>query len=127
MATNSPPQDLAMTDNQTPPSIPTEEPKYGGFTRFEIELEVRYTASAEASCILVNPNFVHLTQPLPVRPIPCLTLLSQPSRRTEILRATWLRRLSTIPAILVPLTILEVSSVSRAHAEESRIVAAGEI
>ncbi|CZS98599.1 hypothetical protein WAI453_001954 [Rhynchosporium graminicola] len=24
---------------QTPPSIPSDEPKYGGFTRFEIELE----------------------------------------------------------------------------------------
>ncbi|KAG0651659.1 Mediator complex subunit 31 [Hyphodiscus hymeniophilus] len=39
MATNSPPQDVPMTGNQTPPSIPSEEPKYGGFTRFEIELE----------------------------------------------------------------------------------------
>ena len=28
--------------NRTPPPIPTEtEPKYAGFTRFEIELEVR--------------------------------------------------------------------------------------
>jgi len=39
MATNSPPQDVAMTDNQTTPPISTEEPKYGGFTRFEVELE----------------------------------------------------------------------------------------
>lgn len=35
----SPPQDIAMTEGQTPPPIPAEEPKYGGFTRFEIELE----------------------------------------------------------------------------------------
>jgi mediator of RNA polymerase II transcription subunit 31 len=41
MATAAPPQDIAMTENQEPPPIPTEEPKYGGFTRFEIELEVR--------------------------------------------------------------------------------------
>ena len=40
MAINSPPQNLPMTGNQTPPSVPTQEPKYGGFTRFEIELEV---------------------------------------------------------------------------------------
>jgi len=39
MATSSP-QDIAMTEGQTPPPIPSEEPKYGGFTRFEIELEV---------------------------------------------------------------------------------------
>lgn len=32
--------DVDMTGNQTPPPIPSEEPKYGGFTRFEIELEV---------------------------------------------------------------------------------------
>jgi len=39
MATSSLP-DIAMTEGQTPPPIPSEEPKYGGFTRFEIELEV---------------------------------------------------------------------------------------
>ncbi|TAQ84656.1 hypothetical protein B7494_g7031 [Chlorociboria aeruginascens] len=40
MATTSPPQDIVMTDRQTPPPIPSDaEPKYGGFTRFEIELE----------------------------------------------------------------------------------------
>jgi hypothetical protein len=39
MATGSP-KDIAMTDGQTPPPIPSEEPKYGGFTRFEVELEV---------------------------------------------------------------------------------------
>jgi mediator of RNA polymerase II transcription subunit 31 len=39
MATGSP-QDIAMTEGQTPPPMPSEEPKYGGFTRFEIELEV---------------------------------------------------------------------------------------
>jgi len=39
MVTGSP-QDIAMTEGQTPPPIPSEEPKFGGFTRFEIELEV---------------------------------------------------------------------------------------
>jgi mediator of RNA polymerase II transcription subunit 31 len=39
MATGSP-KDTAMTEDQTPPPILSEEPKYGGFTRFEIELEV---------------------------------------------------------------------------------------
>jgi hypothetical protein len=40
METTSPPQDISMMDGQTPPVIPSEEPKFGGFTRFEIELEV---------------------------------------------------------------------------------------
>ncbi|KAE8448774.1 suppressor of hpr1 [Mollisiaceae sp. DMI_Dod_QoI] len=31
--------DVKMEGNQTPPPIPPEESKYGGFTRFEIELE----------------------------------------------------------------------------------------
>ena len=39
MATGSP-RDIVMTEGQTPPPIPSEEPKFGGFTRFEIELEV---------------------------------------------------------------------------------------
>ncbi|PMD54525.1 SOH1-domain-containing protein [Hyaloscypha bicolor E] len=38
MATGSP-QDIAITEGQTPPPMPSEEPKYGGFTRFEIEIE----------------------------------------------------------------------------------------
>ncbi|PSS21987.1 hypothetical protein M430DRAFT_49170 [Amorphotheca resinae ATCC 22711] len=38
MAT-SVPEDSIMSENQAPPPIPAEEPKYGGFTRFEIELE----------------------------------------------------------------------------------------
>ena len=33
---------VSMEHNQTPPPIASDEPKYGGFTRFEIELEVRY-------------------------------------------------------------------------------------
>jgi hypothetical protein len=40
MEDSFPPQDVMMTEGQSPPPIPTEEPKYGGFTRFEIELEV---------------------------------------------------------------------------------------
>lgn len=40
MGTKAPGQDVAIAGNQTPPPNPTEEPKYGGFTRFEIELEV---------------------------------------------------------------------------------------
>ncbi|RDL41079.1 uncharacterized protein BP5553_01058 [Venustampulla echinocandica] len=36
-----PQPDLAMstTAQETPPAMPSEEPKFGGFTRFEIELE----------------------------------------------------------------------------------------
>jgi len=49
MTTNSP-RDTAMTGNQTPPSIPTEEPKYGGFTRFEIELEVGFQIITGGVC-----------------------------------------------------------------------------
>jgi hypothetical protein len=41
MATSALGQDVAMTENLTPPALLAEEPKYGGFTRFEIELEVR--------------------------------------------------------------------------------------
>lgn len=37
----SSPKDVAMAEaHPEPPAIPNEEPKFGGFTRFEIELEV---------------------------------------------------------------------------------------
>jgi hypothetical protein len=65
MATHSPPQDVAMTDGQTPP-FPAEEPKYAGFSRFEIELEVRLA-------LLLAPSHA---QPQ----IPCY---SQASKRAE--------------------------------------------
>jgi len=42
MTTGSPPPDVSMTDRQTPPPVPVEEPKFGGFTRFEVELEVLF-------------------------------------------------------------------------------------
>ncbi|TVY53549.1 Mediator of RNA polymerase II transcription subunit [Lachnellula suecica] len=32
-------QDISMSDRQTPPPVPSSEPKFGGFTRFEVELE----------------------------------------------------------------------------------------
>ncbi|KAH6667534.1 SOH1-domain-containing protein [Halenospora varia] len=36
---SGPPEDVSMTDRQSPPPVPSEEPKLGGFTRFEVELE----------------------------------------------------------------------------------------
>lgn len=34
-------ENINMSSDQTPPPVPSDEPKYGGFTRFDIELEVR--------------------------------------------------------------------------------------
>ncbi|PMD35358.1 SOH1-domain-containing protein [Hyaloscypha variabilis F] len=105
MATASP-QDIAMTEDQTPPPIPSEEPKYGGFTRFEIELEfVQSLASPQYLNHLAslkyfeNPAFVaylaylqywshppytkYLTYPGPT--LKNLELLQQERFRTEIL------------------------------------------
>ncbi|KAL3426557.1 mediator of rna polymerase ii transcription subunit 31 [Phlyctema vagabunda] len=40
MASNSSPPDFNMAEQHEPPAIPSDtEPKYGGFSRFEIELE----------------------------------------------------------------------------------------
>lgn len=59
------PQDIQMTDNQTAPPIPSDEPKYGGFTRFEIELEFvqslaspLYLNHLAAQKYFENPAFV---------------------------------------------------------------------
>ena len=54
MASSAPGQDIAMIENQSPPPIPTEELKYGGFTRFEIELEVRINFIISTWHILIS-------------------------------------------------------------------------
>lgn len=95
----SPPQDIDMMGNQTPPSIPTEEQKYGGFTRFEIELEVsphHETPHPISLSTLAMPCYCYMPAALmymtrlivsiPVRPISSLTSLSQPPRSTKVLR-----------------------------------------
>jgi len=78
MATNSPPQDTIMTDSQTsfsmsntqstppnPLSTSSDEPKYGGFTRFEIELEFvqslaspHYLNHLASQKYFENPSFI---------------------------------------------------------------------
>lgn len=77
MGDASPPQDVGMAESQLPPPIPTEEPKYGGFTRFEIELEfVQSLASPfylnhlASQKYLENPAFIAYLQ--------YLTYFSQP-------------------------------------------------
>ncbi|KAH7336215.1 SOH1-domain-containing protein [Rhexocercosporidium sp. MPI-PUGE-AT-0058] len=58
-------EDIATNQNQTPPPIPSDEPKYGGFTRFEIELEFvqslaspLYLNHLASQKYLENPSFI---------------------------------------------------------------------
>jgi hypothetical protein len=136
MGISAPGQDVVMTENQRPPPIPTEEPKYGGFTRFEIELEVRTTASFHSVPFLFYrfslcghqcPRLAHHLTIHTVCPVSFLALLPQPSRFSEILREPRLCRLSQIPAVLCSTTVSQISDISWAHAEESGAVATGEI
>ncbi|KAF7870467.1 hypothetical protein EAF04_004211 [Stromatinia cepivora] len=68
---NSPPQDVKMEDsNRQTPSVlgENEEPKFGGFTRFEIELEfvnaisspfyLMHLASLSSGTLLTSPPFI---------------------------------------------------------------------
>ncbi|KAH6710935.1 mediator of RNA polymerase II transcription subunit 31 [Leptodontidium sp. 2 PMI_412] len=57
--------DMSQNQNQTPPPIPSDEPKYGGFTRFEIELEFvqslaspLYLNHLASQKYLENPAFI---------------------------------------------------------------------
>jgi len=105
MGDTFPPQDVMITEGQSPPPIPTEEPKYGGFTRFEIELElVQSLASPEYLYWLAqqkyfeNPAFVaylkylqYFTQPpylkfltYPGPTLKNLELLQQERFRTDL-------------------------------------------
>jgi len=117
MTMASPSQDISMTDGQSsfqvgrsqppsPPPLPEEESKYGGFTRFEIELEFVQSLSSpyylnhlasqkhfENSAFLAYlsylqyfaqpPYLKYLTYPGPT--LKSLELLQQERFRTDIL------------------------------------------
>ncbi|KAK6587253.1 hypothetical protein PZA11_000543 [Diplocarpon coronariae] len=58
-------EDIQMENNHTPPPIPTDEPKYAGFTRFEVELEFvqslaspLYLNHLASQKYLENPAFI---------------------------------------------------------------------
>jgi len=114
MGDASPPQDVEMTEAQLTPPIPTEEPKYGGFTRFEIELEFvqalaspMYLNHLASQKYFENPAFVaylkylqyfsqptylkYLTYPGPT--LKNLELLQQEKFRTDILSPEVVARL----------------------------------
>ena len=97
MATSVPGQDVVMAENQTPLPIPTEEPKYGGFTRFEIELEVRMSLVVSLSLSLFPiPYYLPsrlLLMACIVCPISFVAILPQPSCFSEVLRESRFRRL----------------------------------
>ena len=67
------------------------------------------------------------TDTTPVRTIPRLPLLSQPPRGPQTLRAARLRRVPPLSPVLDAPSVPEIPPVSWAHAEESRVVAAGEV
>jgi len=100
------PSDVMMGEAQSPPPIHIEEPKYGGFTRFEIELEFvqslaspLYLNHLASQKYFENPAFVsylkylqyfsqppylkYLTYPGPT--LKNLELLQQERFRTDIL------------------------------------------
>lgn len=59
MGDGVPSADITMAEHQSPPPPPvpsSEEPKYGGFTRFEIELEVLASLCLSHPFPLVAPK-----------------------------------------------------------------------
>ncbi|TGO74269.1 hypothetical protein BELL_0295g00060 [Botrytis elliptica] len=106
---NSPPEDIKMEDGtRVTPSVSgeNEEPKFGGFTRFEIELEfinaisspyyLMHLASLSSGTLLSSPTFIaylkylqYFTQP------PYLKFLSYPGpslKHLELLQNENFRR-----------------------------------
>lgn len=145
-----------MTQNQTPPPIPSEEPKYGGFTRFEIELEVRCpTVQFQPrvyAYLLIYYCSVHLTLPIslchanhPLLPFPLIPLQTQannpstsssnpsphPSTSTTSPRRNTSRTQPSSPTSAISNTgntlPSKVPQLSWSYAEESRVVTAGEV
>ncbi|PQE07138.1 mediator of RNA polymerase ii transcription subunit 31 protein [Rutstroemia sp. NJR-2017a BVV2] len=101
-------QDVIMKSDQSPPPVPDDsnEPKFGGFTRFEIELEfvnglssplyLNHLASLNSGTLLSSPAFVaylaylqYFTQP------PYLKYLTYPGpslKHLELLQNETFRR-----------------------------------
>lgn len=84
---------------------PDRLPRYGGFSRFELELEVRSHRPWPTCC----PLFA--TDQALVRAVPCQSCLSQLSRPAEDFGQARLCRLPRLPAILQGAKILQVPAV----------------
>lgn len=116
-------KDVSMTGTHSEPSVlPKDEPKFGGYTRFEIELEVTHTFHMLTAHL---PR--RLTNFVQVRPMPRPPAIPQSSRCTKILRWPCLCRIPQILTILVTSAIHKVPTVSRTDTEELGVVAAGEV
>ena len=74
--TSNAPDDTTMT---TPPPRPSS-PKFGGFTRFEIELEVSFPPPSPSSLQLTHFQFVQsLASPFYLNPLASQILLEDPA------------------------------------------------
>lgn len=85
---------------QAPP--PIEESRYGGFTRFELELEVR------KSPLLVHNNLTNRT----VCSMPSKPVVHEPPRHGKDARDPRVCRVPGLPAVLQRAKVCKVSDVS---------------
>ena len=90
-------------------------PLHGGYTRFELELEVPTSLS-----YVTAPNMFHQhINTLLVRPVPCESCLSQLPSDAEVLRQARVRSLSRLPAIFQGAQVYKIPTVGTPHRRES--------
>lgn len=123
------PQDVSMSST---PAVPPaadqdQEPKYGGYSRFEIELEVSHHDSHHS--ISHSPPIESSANPdIPVVcPVTRQSLLSQPPRVAEAPHPARLHRLPGLPPVLVQAAVPQIPDIPRADTAPPAAPAAGEI
>lgn len=111
-------RDVDMSSPSEPPDW--NEPQYGGYSRFEMELEVR---PCPVSSPVVGQQLTGTQRA--VCPVAREPVLSQPPRVAEAPDAAGVRRVPRVPAVLEPPAVPQVSDVSGADAAPPRAAAAG--
>lgn len=106
-----------------PPAVPEDganEPKYGGYSRFELELEVRQSTH-------MRSPFGQATNLSAVCPVAREPAVSQLPRFPQVSHEPRLRRLPRLPAVLDAPALPQVPDVSHGDAQDARASAAREV
>lgn len=115
---NSNMEGFATVGSNSSSSKVLKEPLYGGYTRFELELEVPYHFDISPTTTYA----LHLVCPIPFKP-----LLPEPSCLAKASTRSQFYRLPQIPAILHYARVHQVLVIPRSNAQSFRTPAAREV
>lgn len=113
---------FATIDRNISISEVLKEALYGGYTRFELELEVTFHFDFLPKYIYNYLLLTHIVCPIPFEP-----LLHEPSCLAKASTRSQFHRLPQIPAILHYARVHQVPVIPRSNAQSFRTAAAGEV